>query len=157
MNRSYAVPLPDGVVVRGRGRREPLPTGPPPTFGLCLGRDDGGFRPGWRLEWVDWPDFRAPRDPTAAADAIVRTHELAHAGERVEITCGGGTGRTGTVIACLALLAGVPADDAVAWTRAHYPATRSRRPASAAGCWGSPGGPQGLQARAAGSGPGRRA
>ena len=120
MSGSYAVPLPDGVVVRGRGRRQPLPPGPPPTFGLCLGRDDGRFRPGWRLEWVDWPDFRTPRDPAAAAAAIRRAHALAHGGERVEITCGGGTGRTGTVIACLAVLAGVPADEAVGWARAHY-------------------------------------
>ena len=69
---------------------------------------------------MDWPDFRTPRDPEAAAAAIRRAHALAHAGERVEITCGGGNGRTGTVIACLAVLSGVPADEAVAWTRAHY-------------------------------------
>ena len=118
--RSYAVPLPDGAVVHGRGRREALPPGPAPTFGLCLGRDNGSFRPEWRLEWVDWPDFRTPRDPDAAAEAIRRVHAMAHAGERVEITCGGGNGRTGTVIACLAVLSGVPADEAVAWTRAHY-------------------------------------
>ena len=45
---------------------------------------------------------------------------MALADERVEITCGGGTGRTGTVIACMAVLAGVPVEAAVAWTRAHY-------------------------------------
>jgi protein-tyrosine phosphatase len=38
----------------------------------------------------------------------------------VEVACGGGTGRTGTVLACMAVLAGHPADDAVAWTRRHY-------------------------------------
>jgi protein-tyrosine phosphatase len=118
--RPYAVTLPDGTVVYGRGRREPRPQGPPPTFGLCLGRDRGSYRPSWRLEWVDWPDFRLPRDPEAAAAAIRRAHALARDGERVEITCGGGTGRTGTVIACLAVLAGVPGEDAVAWTRTHY-------------------------------------
>ena len=37
--RPYAVALPDGTVVRGRGRREPPPPVPLPTFGLCLGRD----------------------------------------------------------------------------------------------------------------------
>jgi protein-tyrosine phosphatase len=114
------VELPDGTVVCGRGRRETVTDGPPPAFGLCLGRDRGMYRPGWPLEWVDWPDFRTPRDPQAAAAAIVRLHARAVAGERVEITCGGGTGRTGTVIACLAVLAGVPGGEAVAWTRAHY-------------------------------------
>jgi protein-tyrosine phosphatase len=114
------VTLPDGAVVRGRGRRQPRPQGPLPTFGLCLGTDRGTFRPGWPLEWVDWPDFRTPRDPRTAAAAIRRAHAMALADERVEITCGGGTGRTGTVIACMAVLAGVPVDDAVSWTRAHY-------------------------------------
>jgi protein-tyrosine phosphatase len=36
------------------------------------------------------------------------------------VACGGGTGRTGTVIACMAVLAGHPAGDAVCWTREHY-------------------------------------
>ena len=36
------------------------------------------------------------------------------------MTCGGGNGRTGTVIACLAVLAGHPPADAVAWTRRSY-------------------------------------
>jgi protein-tyrosine phosphatase len=38
----------------------------------------------------------------------------------VEVACDGGTGRTGTVIACLAVRAGHPAADAVAWTRRTY-------------------------------------
>ncbi len=112
--------LPNGVVVRGRGRRQALPPGPPPTFGLWLGRDPGGHRPGWPLEWVDWPDFGLPRDEAAADAAVRRAYALAADGERVEVTCGGGTGRTGTVLACFAVLAGVPAADAVGWVRAHY-------------------------------------
>ncbi len=116
----YAVTLPDGVVVLARGRRAERPPGTPPTFGLCLGSDRGDFRREWPLEWVDWPDFRTPRDPLLAAAAIRRAYAKARAGERVEVTCGGGTGRTGTVIACMAVLAGVPADEAVAWVRAHY-------------------------------------
>jgi Protein-tyrosine phosphatase len=117
---AYRVELPDGAVVFARGRRQERPAGPEPTFGLCLGSDRGTFGPDWPLEWVDWPDFRTPRDPEAAATAIRRAHARALAGERVEVTCGGGTGRTGTAIACMAVLAGVPADEAVAWTRAHY-------------------------------------
>ena len=46
--------------------------------------------------------------------------DRARRGERVEVGCLGGHGRTGTALACLAVLAGHPAADAVAWTRTHY-------------------------------------
>jgi protein-tyrosine phosphatase len=42
------------------------------------------------------------------------------AGERVEVACTGGRGRTGTALACLAILDGVPRASAVAFVRAHY-------------------------------------
>jgi protein-tyrosine phosphatase len=116
-----AISLPDGVPVRGRGRREQRPGGPLPEFGLWLGRPGrSNAEPDWPVTRIDWPDFRVPRDRDQAAAAIVRAYTLAREGRRVEVTCGGGTGRTGTVIACLAILAGHPADDAVAWTREHY-------------------------------------
>jgi Protein-tyrosine phosphatase len=125
-----AIPLPDGTLVRGRGRREPFPAGPLPEFGLYLGhppdrrrllpRRAAEWQPDWPATWIDWPDFRTPRDADAAAAQIVETYRRARAGERVEVACTGGTGRTGTVIACMAVLAGHPAADAVAWTRSHY-------------------------------------
>ena len=85
-----ATTLPDGTLVRGRGRRQPLPEGPRPGFGLALGRPPraGLLRrrrpepPSWPLEWVDWPDFRTPGDGRQAADAIVRAHRLARDGTR---------------------------------------------------------------------------
>jgi len=126
-----AINLPDGTLIRGRGRREPLPAGPLPDFGLYLGRPPNqprralirrrpGWQPGWPAEWIDWPDFRTPRDDRLAAVTIEHAYLLARAGQRVEVACGGGTGRTGTVIACMAILAGHPAADAIAWTRRHY-------------------------------------
>jgi len=114
-----AIVLPDSTAVRGRGRREPLPPGPLPEFGLYLGRP-GGWEPEWSAEWIDWPDFRTPRDADGAAAAIVHAYAQARAGRRVEVACGGGTGRTGTVIACMGVLAGCPVDDVVAWTRRNY-------------------------------------
>jgi protein-tyrosine phosphatase len=39
---------------------------------------------------------------------------------RVEVACAGGRGRTGTALACIAQLGGVPADEAVAWVRGRY-------------------------------------
>jgi hypothetical protein len=126
-----SVALPDGTVVRGRGRSQPLPPGPPPEYGLYLGHDPDlprrfrlrrkpVWRPDWPADWIAWPDFRTPRDDAAAATAIGAAYRRAKAGERIEIACDGGTGRTGTVIACMAILAGHPAAEAVAWTRAHY-------------------------------------
>jgi protein-tyrosine phosphatase len=68
---------------------------------------------------VRWPDFRLPVD---RVDLVAALREvLRRAGsQRVEIACAGGTGRTGTALACLAVLDGVPASEAVAWVRAHY-------------------------------------
>ena len=127
-----AISLPDGTVLRGRGRAEPLPSGPPPHYGLYLGhapdigrirlpwRGGSAWRPDWPAEWIDWPDFRIPRDSDSAAGLIRHAYLLARSGQRVEVACVGGTGRTGTVIACMAILAGHPPSDAVNWTRAHY-------------------------------------
>ncbi|WP_327590962.1 protein tyrosine phosphatase [Nonomuraea sp. NBC_00507] len=116
--------LPDGSWVRGRGLRRPLPAGPVPGFGLYLGsgrlrrRHDGALP--WRHAWVEWPDFLLPRDRDEAVRHIRALHEQARAGEAVEVACGGGIGRTGTVIACLAVLAGLDPAAAVAWTREHH-------------------------------------
>nr|WP_236262114.1 hypothetical protein [Conexibacter woesei] len=41
---------------------------------------------------------------------------------RVEVACGGGKGRTGTALACIAQLGGVAASGATAWARRHYDA-----------------------------------
>jgi protein-tyrosine phosphatase len=40
--------------------------------------------------------------------------------ERVEVGCAGGRGRTGTALACLAILDGVPSSEAVVFVREHY-------------------------------------
>jgi rhodanese/phosphatase family protein len=119
-----AIRLPDGVWVRGRGLRDPAPPGPPPDFGLYLGSRRLWARHRaalpWPQRWIEWPDFGLPADTGLATDHIRALHERARAGERVEVACGGGVGRTGTVLACLAVLAGVPAGDAVDWVRAHH-------------------------------------
>ena len=112
------VELPDGRRVRGRGMRRPLPPGPRPTYGVYLaGRAPAPVA--WEHTWVRWPDFRGPSDPSAALDALRVAFERA-ADERVEVACGGGVGRTGTALAAIAVLAGVPPHDAVDWVRARY-------------------------------------
>ena len=110
--------LPSGRRVRGRGRSAPLPPGPVPGFGVYL----LGRRPEpvpWEERWVRWPDFRLPADPAELRAALREAWERS-AVERVEVACSGGTGRTGTALACLAVLDGVPPDRAVAFVRARY-------------------------------------
>ncbi|MGP3976276.1 protein-tyrosine phosphatase family protein [Streptomyces sp. 8N114] len=110
--------LPSGRLVRGRGLRHPLPSGPEPQFGLYL----LGRRPspvGWESHWLRWPDFRLPSDRAEAREAFHQVWERAVA-ERVEVACGGGQGRTGTALACLAVLDGVPPEEAVTYVRTHY-------------------------------------
>jgi hypothetical protein len=110
--------LPSGRLVRGRGLRRPLPPGPPPTFGVYL---LGKMPPpvAWRSRWLRWPDFWLPSDRGAARESLHEVWECA-ATERVEVACGGGRGRTGTALACIAVLDGVPPAEAVAFVRRHY-------------------------------------
>ncbi|HEY3631394.1 MAG TPA: protein tyrosine phosphatase [Jatrophihabitantaceae bacterium] len=109
--------LPSGRRVRGRGLRRGDPDGAP-EFGLyLLSRDPGPM--GWPTRWVKWPDFWLPSDRAAFREALDVAWQRA-ATERVEFACNGGHGRTGTALACLAVLDGLPAGDAVAFVRANY-------------------------------------
>ncbi|WP_326687337.1 MULTISPECIES: protein-tyrosine phosphatase family protein [unclassified Streptomyces] len=110
--------LPSGRLVRGRGLHRSLPPGPEPEFALYL----LGRRPvpvDWESRWLRWPDFRLPADRADARDALRQVWERAER-ERVEVACAGGQGRTGTALACLAVLDGVPPAEAVAYVRTHY-------------------------------------
>ncbi len=112
------VRLPSGRTVRGRGLRGGVPPEPGPEFALhLLGRTPAPTP--WPARWVRWPDFSLPGDRVDAVDALREAWRRAEH-ERVEVACGGGRGRTGTALACLAVLDGVPPDDAVAWVRGAY-------------------------------------
>jgi len=90
------------------------PPGPCPTLGstsagpatsndaACLGTTNPGSPSGCRTGSTG-PPF-VPMHSYLAADAIEHAYLLARAEHRVEVVCGGGTGRTGTVIACMAIL-----------------------------------------------------
>ncbi|MFE4502895.1 protein-tyrosine phosphatase family protein [Rhodococcus sp. NPDC056743] len=110
--------LPSGRLVRGRGLRNPLPEGPSPDFGLyAQARQPPSFL--WESRWIRWHDFWLPSDRSefrSALEELLRRSET----ERVEIACGGGFGRTGTALACLAVLDGVAAEGAVTYVREHY-------------------------------------
>lgn len=110
--------LPSGRLVRGRGLRRPLPDGPLPTLGIYL----LGHQPpsvGWESRWLLWPDFRLPADEERVLPLLTEAWRRA-AAERVEFACAGGRGRTGTALACLAIIDGVPSSKAVSYVREHY-------------------------------------
>ncbi|WP_200308803.1 protein-tyrosine phosphatase family protein [Streptomyces adelaidensis] len=110
--------LPSGRLVRGRGLSRPLPAGRVPTYAVYLLGKEPPEVP-WAARWLRWPDFRLPADRAEAAEVLRDAWHRA-AADRVEFACAGGRGRTGTALACLAVLDGVPADEAVAYVRAHY-------------------------------------
>jgi hypothetical protein len=112
------VELPDGTRVRGRGLRAGPARQPAEWTLFLLGAAPAD--PGQPHRWVRWADFRLPKDREDARAALAEALVRARAGERVEVVCSGGRGRTGTAIACLAQLAGLDPRQAVGWTRARY-------------------------------------
>ena len=118
------VTLPDGAVVLAHGRLDLVAVERPaaPEFALYL---DERWRGDPEVTWphvvVDWPDFQVPTDEAETFASIVDFQRRAREGQLVELACYGGIGRTGTVLSCLAVLAGITdSDDAVAWVHAHY-------------------------------------
>jgi hypothetical protein len=111
------VGLPDGTsVIAVSFADDPYAREAAPAFGLYL---DARWDPPWPHEHLAWPDFGLP-DPDELSAALPRLLARARRGDVVEIGCLGGHGRTGSALACLAVLTGVPADAAVDWVRAHY-------------------------------------
>jgi protein-tyrosine phosphatase len=73
----------------------------------------------WPSRWVRWPDWWLPTDPSDARSALVELWQRAET-QRVEVACSGGHGRTGTALACLAILDGVQPAEAIGYIRQHY-------------------------------------
>lgn len=108
------IALPGGVVVRGRPLRQ---AATPADFTLVLAP---GPLPSWRYRRIRWPDFWIPLNRQDALDALGEAYRLAGAGQRVEVACHGGVGRTGTALAALAVLDGLSPAEAVDWVRRGY-------------------------------------
>ena len=87
------------------------------SFGLYM---DERWQPSWPADLIEWEDFGVPIDGERAVAQIESVFARARGGEGVEIGCLGGLGRTGTVLACMAILAGVDPAESVSWVRQHY-------------------------------------
>jgi len=113
------VRLPDGTVITAVSyfRPNPYARAREPQYGLYL---DRRWQPPWDHDHLDWPDFGVPADRPVVLSSLRSLMDRARQGQVVEIGCLGGHGRTGTALALLAVLAGHPRDDAVAWVRNHY-------------------------------------
>ena len=109
--------FPDGTRVLASGWLLRSDDDAHPDYGLYL---DPSWTPTWPHVLLDWPDFGVPTETDVASREIQRAFQKAQMGQTVEVACVGGHGRTGTVLACMAILAGVSPDDAVAWVRAAY-------------------------------------
>lgn len=88
-----------------------------PDFGLYL---DHRWDPPWPHDHVVWPDFSVPTDEAALRAALGDLLDRARAGQEVEVGCLGAHGRTGTALACAAVLAGIAPDEAVEWVKSNY-------------------------------------
>ena len=98
-------------------------------FGLVVRLHPGDYDPA-PLDVRDLPltdlfGGASPDDPAAEAERVWEAARVAaravEAGTGVVVHCAGGTGRTGTVVACALRLLGRPADEAVATVQAHRP------------------------------------
>ena len=106
--------FPDGTVVRASGLPSREENATWREYGLYL---DPEWQPTWPATLIEWPDYGIPTNPSSAVRQIQSVFLKARSGTHVEIGCLGGTGRTGTVVACMAILAGVPPETAVDWAR----------------------------------------
>jgi hypothetical protein len=125
------VVFPDGLAVIAASFEPADPYGRerPPDYGLYL---DPQWHPHWDHNHLDWPDFSVPDEVDPVLVALREVQDRARAGQYVEIGCGGGHGRTGTALACLAVLGGTPPKDAVAWVRVNYCSEAVETPEQAA-------------------------
>jgi protein-tyrosine phosphatase len=97
----------------------PFDAMPEGARGLCL---EAGAARVAEAEWqLDVPDYGLP-DEVALRAVLQQMLEAMRAApnDAYHIGCKAGIGRTGTVMACLAIMAGAVEGDPVAWLRAAY-------------------------------------
>ena len=117
------VTFPDDTFVLAQGRLNLVPSERFRTPDFAVYLDERWTKDPevtWPYRLIAWPDFGLPEKEAEVFDVVRHVHSRAKGGELVEVACYGGLGRTGTVLSCLAIVAGVEAASAVAWIREHY-------------------------------------
>jgi protein-tyrosine phosphatase len=97
----------------------PFDAMPEGARGLCL---EAGAARAAEAEWqLDVPDYGVPDEAGLRAILAQMLEAMRTAPDGAyHIGCKAGIGRTGTVMACLAIMAGAVEGDPVAWLRAAY-------------------------------------
>lgn len=88
-----------------------------PEWGLYF---DWSWRPWWRAEHIDWPDYSLPERWDIALEQLIVAVEKAQEGIDVEMGCVGAHGRTGTALAAINVILGAEADEAVKHVRQKH-------------------------------------
>lgn len=112
------VVFPNGVKIYGSSHHSRDKDEKRPTFGIYL---DNMWSPDCLAYMIPWQDYGIPKIPLAQAFAAISDgYDFAVEGGIVEVGCIGGHGRTGTAIACMAVLAGVKPKNAAKWVQNNY-------------------------------------
>jgi hypothetical protein len=123
------IEFPDGTIIRANSLARRDENALWRDLGLYL---DPAWLPSWPATVLDWPDFGLPASNEEAFKTIRSVFDRARAGVRVEVGCLGGLGRTGTVLACFAVICGLVPAEALTWVRKHYDCRAVETPAQEA-------------------------
>lgn len=111
----------DGTIIYCSSYKSPLEEEKVADYGLYA---DYVWRPIHRNEHISWPDYKIPDNLEIALDQIEEAYfRSKEYKEIVQIGCIGGHGRTGTILACMQVLAGngaVSGQDAVKFVKETY-------------------------------------
>ena len=118
-HESGVITFPSGARIRGRPIRYYKTSENLPDYILILSSFHPRHPPETEVHWIKWPDFCLPVNKLEAHHALELTLKRA-AHSRVDIACRGGVGRTGTALACIAILDGMDPASALKFIRDTY-------------------------------------
>ena len=118
-HESGVITFPSGARIRGRPIHYYKTCRNSPDHILILSCFYPRHPPKAEVHWIKWPDFCLPVNTLKTRHALELTLERATY-SRVDIACRGGVGRTGTALACIAILDGMDPVSALNFIRDTY-------------------------------------